>query len=73
MAGSNLHADDTPVLVLAPAVWFAYAPDRKDERPLEHLRHYRGALQADTYSGFGHLYDLPPANSASLIWSSLVM
>ena len=40
----------------APAVWFAYAPDRKGIRPLEHLKHYRGALQADAYSGFGHLY-----------------
>ena len=82
LAGSKLHADDTPVPVLAPgtgktktgrlwtyvrddrpcgdtaapAVWFAYAPDRKGIRPLEHLKHYRGALQADAYSGFGHLY-----------------
>jgi transposase len=83
MAASKLHADDTPVPVLAPgngrtktgrlwtyvrddrpsgdttapAVWFAYSPDRKGERPREHLKRYRGALQADAYAGFHHLYE----------------
>jgi transposase len=83
MAASKLHADDTPVPVLAPgngktktgrlwtyvrddrpsgditapAVWFAYSPDRKGERPREHLKLYRGALQADAYAGFHHLYE----------------
>ena len=83
MAAGKLHADDTPVPVLAPgngktktgrlwtyvrddrpsgsvdapAVWFAYSPDRKGERPREHLRLYRGALQADAYAGFHHLYE----------------
>jgi len=83
LAASKLHADDTPVPVLAPgngktrtgrlwtyvrddrpsgdltapAVWFAYSPDRKGERPLQHLKHYRGALQADAYAGFHQLYD----------------
>jgi transposase len=83
MAASKLHADDTPVPVLAPgngktktgrlwtyvrddrnsgdttapAVWFAYSPDRKGERPKLHLKTYRGALQADAYSGFQHLYE----------------
>jgi transposase len=41
----------------APAVWFAYSPDRKGERPKLHLKTYRGALQADAYSGFQHLYE----------------
>jgi transposase len=80
MAGSKLHADDTPVPVLAPgngrtktgrlwtyvrddrpagdtaapAVWFAYSPDRKGEHPKQHLRTFRGALQADAYAGFKH-------------------
>jgi transposase len=83
MAASKLHADDTPVPVLAPgngrtktgrlwtyvrndrpsgdqtapAVWFAYSPDRKGERPRQHLRLYKGALQADAYAGFQQLYE----------------
>jgi transposase len=82
MAGSKIHADDTPVPVLAPgkgktktarlwtyvrddraagyqtapAVWFAYSQDRKGEHPRRHLQDFRGALQADAYSGFHHLY-----------------
>jgi transposase len=82
MAGSKIHADDTPVAVLAPgqgktktarlwtyvrddrpagcqtaaAVWFAYSQDRKGEHPRQHLREFRGALQADAYAGFHHLY-----------------
>ena len=83
LSASKLHADDTPVPVLAPgngktrtgrlwtyvrddrpsadttapAVWFAYSPDRKGERPKLHLKDYRGALQADAYAGFNHLYE----------------
>jgi transposase len=82
VAASKLHADDTPVPVLAPgngktktgrlwtyvrddrpagdtaapAVWFAYSPDRKGEHPEQHLRTFRGALQADAYAGFNQLY-----------------
>ncbi len=81
--GSKLHADDTPVPVLAPgtgktktgrlwsyvrddrpagdtaapAVWFAYSPDRKGEHPERHLREFRGTLQADAYAGFNQLYE----------------
>lgn len=83
MGSSKLHADDTPVPVLAPgngktqtgrlwtyvrddrpagsieppAVWFAYSPDRKGERPREHLRNFCGILQADAYAGFNQLYE----------------
>ena len=83
MSARKLHADDTPVPVLAPgngktktgrlwtyvrddrptgdrrpaAVWFAYSPDRRGEHPRQHLRHFRGTLQADAYAGFHHLYD----------------
>ena len=83
LSATKLHADDTPVPVLAPgngktsigrlwtyvrdnrssgdtvapAVWFAYSPDRKGEHPRQHLEHYRGALQADAYAGFHHLYE----------------
>jgi transposase len=82
MAGSKIHADDTPVPVLAPgngktstgrlwtyvrddrpagyttppAVWFAYSEDRKGEHPRRHLKDFKGALQADAYAGFHHLY-----------------
>jgi transposase len=82
MAGGKLHADDTPVPVLAPgtgktktgrlwtyvrddrpagdkaapAVWFAYSADRKGDHPEQHLRDFRGALQADAYAGFNDLY-----------------
>lgn len=40
-----------------PAVWFQYSPDRKGERPLEHLKDYHGILQADGYAGFNRLYE----------------
>jgi transposase len=30
----------------APAVWFAYSPDRKGEHPAQHLEKFRGTLQA---------------------------
>ncbi len=82
MSATKLHADDTPVSVLAPgngktkigrlwtcvrddwpagdatppAVWFAYSPDRKGEHPVQHLRDFRGVLQADAYAGFNQLY-----------------
>lgn len=82
MGGSTLHADDTPVPVLAPgagrtrtgrlwtyvrderghgseappAVLFRYAPDRKAERPTQHLASFHGDLHADGYAGFDRLY-----------------
>jgi transposase len=40
-----------------PAVWFAYSPDRKGEHPQQHLRSFRGILQADAYAGFNQLYE----------------
>ena len=40
----------------APAVLFRYSPDRRGERPREHLKGFTGILQADAYAGFGHLY-----------------
>ena len=83
MASQKLHADDTPVPVLAPgtgktstgrlwvylrdnrrwspadrpAALFRYSPDRKGERPREHLAAFAGFLQADAYAGFNPLYD----------------
>lgn len=85
MSAQKLHADDTPIPVLAPgtgktktgrlwtyvrddqpagstdppAVLFRYSPDRKGERPRQHLQRFRGILQADGYAGFQGLYDRP--------------
>jgi transposase len=41
----------------APAVWFAFSPDRKSEHPAEHLKTFEGTLQADGYAGFNRLYE----------------
>jgi transposase len=50
--------DDRPAGSMdAAAVWFAYSPDRKSEHPFEHLRNYRGTLQADGFAGFNRLYE----------------
>jgi transposase len=50
--------DDRPAgSEAAPAVWFAYSPDRKGEHPARHLSSYKGILQADGYAGFNQLYE----------------
>jgi transposase len=41
----------------APAVWFAYSPNRKGEHPQQHLANYKGILQADAFAGFNKLYE----------------
>ncbi|OUE62994.1 transposase [Citrobacter freundii] len=41
---------------VAPAVWFAYSPDRKGIHPQTHLAGFSGVLQADAYAGFNELY-----------------
>ena len=41
----------------APAVWFAYSPNRKGEHPERHLNGFRGTLQADGYAGFNRVYE----------------
>jgi transposase len=38
-----------------PAVAYAYAPDRKGERPSEHLAEFAGLLQVDGYAGYNAL------------------
>src|SRR5271165_2181782 len=35
----------------APAVWFAYSPNRKGEHPQRHLAKFEGILQADAFAG----------------------
>jgi transposase len=50
--------DDRPAGdTAAPAVWFAYSPDRQGEHPAQHLQGFQGTLQADGYAGFHHLYE----------------
>ena len=50
--------DDRPAASQqAPAVWFAYSPNRRGEHLQTHLRTYQGILQADAYAGFGALFD----------------
>jgi transposase len=41
----------------APAVWFAYSPDRSGKHPHQHLATFKGTLQADAYAGFNRLYE----------------
>jgi transposase len=50
--------DDRPAASKdAPAVWFAYSPDRRGEHPQQHLREFRGTLQADAFAGFNQIYE----------------
>ena len=50
--------DDRPAgSAEAPAVWFAYSPDRKGEHPGNHLQDFNGTLQADGFAGFNRLYE----------------
>jgi transposase len=99
LAAGKLHADDTPVPVLAPgagktrtgrlwvyvrddrgwgdvtapATLYRYAPDRKSERPRQHLAGWTGALQADGYAGFKELYaakgGAPPTATEVACWA----
>ena len=39
-----------------PAVWFAYSPNRQGKHPVQHLRPFRGILQADAFSGYDRLF-----------------
>jgi transposase len=40
----------------APAALFRYSPDRKGERPQEHLASYKGFVHADAFAGYKDLY-----------------
>ena len=39
-----------------PAAFYRYSPDRKGEHPRDHLKSFKGVLQADGYAGFNELY-----------------
>ena len=50
--------DDRPAASQeAPAVWFAYSPDRRGGHPQQHLSEFRGTLQADAFAGFNEIYE----------------
>jgi transposase len=40
----------------APAAYYRYSPDRKGERPRDHLADYEGFLHADAYYGYDALF-----------------
>jgi transposase len=40
----------------APAAYYRFSPDRKGERPRDHLANFHGVIQADAYSGYNALY-----------------
>lgn len=50
--GDDRNAGST----LAPAVRFAYSPDRKGTHPKTYLANFSVVLQADAYAGFNELY-----------------
>jgi transposase len=39
-----------------PAVLYRYSPDRQGKHPQDHLRTFKGILQADAYAGYDELY-----------------
>ena len=39
-----------------PAAFYRYSPDRKGERPRDHLAGFKGLLHADAYAGYDALY-----------------
>lgn len=45
------YRDTTP-----PAAVFFYSPDRRGKRPAEHLKTFKGFLQADAYGGYDQIY-----------------
>lgn len=48
------------------AVCYFYSPDRKGERPREHLQDFKGVLHADAYSGYDKLYENPDGSKSEI-------
>ena len=51
------YAGETP-----PAAFYRYSPDRKGERPQDHLASFRGFLHADAFAGYNALYHAKPGD-----------
>jgi transposase len=61
--------DDRPASSTEPpAAWYRYSPDRKGEHPQDHLKNFRGILQADAYGGYGKIYATGRVDEA-LCWA----
>jgi len=56
------YGDLTP-----PAVCYFYSPDRKGERPFNHLKDFRGVLHADAYGGYDQIYKSDDNSVARII------
>lgn len=56
------YGDSTP-----PAVCYFYSPDRKGERPFNHLKDFTGVLHADAYSGYDKIYKTDDHSVARII------
>jgi transposase len=52
-----------------PAAYYRFSPDRKGERPREHLAGFRGVIQADAFGGYESLArsSVPPGANAPVI------
>jgi transposase len=53
----------------APAAYYRFSPDRKGERPRDHLARFHGVIQADAFSGYEALVRQsgPPGSNAPRI------
>jgi transposase len=53
----------------APAAYYRFSPDRKGERPRDHLATFHGIIQADAFSGYAALFRQsgPPGSNAPRI------
>lgn len=62
------HGGDAP-----PAAFYRYSPDRKGERPQDHLASFSGFLHADAFAGYNALYepkaDKPPRVTHVACWA----
>src|SRR3546814_20047051 len=47
------------------AAVYLFAPDRKAERPVAHLQHFKGVLQVDGYAGFERVAARPDVTLAA--------
>jgi transposase len=56
------YGDRTP-----PAVCYFYSPDRKGERPFNHLKDFTGVLHADAYSGYDKIYQQTDENNETKV------
>jgi hypothetical protein len=51
----------------APAAYYRFSPDRKGERPRDHLATFRGVIQADAFSGYESLTRAEPSRPPRIL------